>query len=258
MRAAPASAADAVPRHIAITMDGNGRWAAARGLPRSAGHKAGLTPVRLCVEECSHLGVEALTLFAFSSENWSRPAEEVASLMGLFFEAVDREIAELHRQRVRVRFIGNRQRLSVRLQAQIAAAEERTAANTGLKLQVAVSYGGRWDIVQAARGLAAQCASGALRPADIDEDRFAAALELGGLPDADLLIRTGGERRISNFLLWNIAYAELYFSDRLWPDFDKAELSAALDFFAGRERRFGLTTGQLPQAGRDSAPVAKR
>jgi undecaprenyl diphosphate synthase len=238
---------DAVPRHIAITMDGNGRWAAARGLPRSAGHKAGLTPVRLCVEECSRLGVGALTLFAFSSENWSRPAEEVASLMGLFLEAVDREIAELHRQRVRVRFIGNRQRLSVRLQSQIAAAEQHTAGNAGLKLQVAVSYGGRWDIVQAARQLASQCASGALRPADIDEDRFAAALELGGLPDADLLIRTGGERRISNFLLWNIAYAELYFSDRLWPDFDRSELSAALDFFAGRERRFGLTTGQLPR-----------
>ncbi|MGA7540523.1 MAG: polyprenyl diphosphate synthase [Steroidobacteraceae bacterium] len=241
---------DSVPRHIAITMDGNGRWAAARGLPRSAGHKAGLTPVRLCVEECSRLEVEALTLFAFSSENWSRPAEEVASLMSLFFEAVDREIAELHRQRVRVRFIGNRQRLSVRLQSQIATAERHTGDNTGLKLQVAVSYGGRWDIVQAARRLASQCASGALRPADIDEERFAAALELGGLPDADLLIRTGGERRISNFLLWNIAYAELYFSDRLWPDFDGEELSAALEFFAGRERRFGLTTGQLPQKAR--------
>jgi len=148
---------------------------------------------------------------------------------------------------VRVRFIGNRQRLSVRLQSQIATAERHTVDNTGLRLQVAVSYGGRWDIVQAARRLASQCASGALRPADIDEDRFAAALELGGLPDADLLIRTGGERRISNFLLWNIAYAELYFSDRLWPDFDRQELSDALEFFAGRERRFGLTTGQLPQ-----------
>lgn len=240
---------DPTPRHIAITMDGNGRWAAARGLPRSAGHKAGLTPVRLCVEGCSRLGVEALTLFAFSSENWSRPAEEVASLMGLFFEVVDREIAELHRQRVRVRFIGNRQRLSVRLQAQIAAAEERTAGNAGLKLQVAVSYGGRWDIVQAARRLATLCASGALLPADIDEERFGSELELGGLPDADLLIRTGGERRISNFLLWNLAYAELYFSDRLWPDFDRTELAAALEFFAGCERRFGLTAGQMKARG---------
>ncbi|HEY6516759.1 MAG TPA: polyprenyl diphosphate synthase [Steroidobacteraceae bacterium] len=238
-----------VPRHIAITMDGNGRWAAARGLPRTAGHKAGLIPVRLCVEECTGLSVEALTLFAFSSENWSRPAEEVASLMGLFLEAVDRELAELHRQRVRVRFIGNRQRLSVRLQAQIADAEQRTAGNTGLKLQVAVSYGGRWDIVQAARQLADRCVRGAMLPADIDEDRFGSALELAGLPDADLLIRTGGERRISNFLLWNIAYAELYFSDRLWPDFDKTELSTALEFFAGRERRFGLTTGQMKARG---------
>ena len=240
-----------VPRHIAITMDGNGRWAAARGLPRSAGHKAGLTPVRLCVEECSRLGVEALTLFAFSSENWSRPAEEVASLMSLFLEAVDREIADLHRQRVRVRFIGNRQRLSVRLQAQIGAAEQLTAGNSGLKLQIAVSYGGRWDIVQAARKLATQCVSGALQPEQIDEQRFAAALELAGLADTDLLIRTGGERRISNFLLWNLAYAELYFSDRLWPDFDQGELEKALEFFAGRERRFGLTGGQIHSA----APV---
>ena len=237
-----------LPRHIAITMDGNGRWAAARGLARSAGHKAGLEPVRLCVRECSRLGVEALTLFAFSSENWSRPAEEVASLMGLFFEAIEREISDLERQGVVLRFIGHRQALSVRLQAQIAAAEARTAGNTGLKLQVAVSYGGRWDIVQAARTLAAQCVSGALPVAAIDETRFAAALELGALPDPDLLIRTGAERRISNFLLWNLAYAELYFCDRLWPDFDAAELERALAFFAGRERRFGHTGGQLGAA----------
>ena len=234
-----------LPRHIAITMDGNGRWAAARGLARSSGHKAGLTPVRLCVEECTRLGVGALTLFAFSSENWSRPAEEVASLMGLFLTTIDREVDELDRQGVRLRIIGNRQALSVRLQAQIRAAERRTAGNPGLKLQIAVSYGGRWDIVQAARKLAAQCASGALQPGQIDEPRFAAALELGDVADADLLIRTGGERRISNFLLWNLAYAELYFSDRLWPDFDRAELARALEFFAGRERRFGLTGSQV-------------
>ena len=228
-----------LPRHIAITMDGNGRWAAARGLARTAGHKAGLEPVRLCVRECARLGIEALTLFAFSSENWSRPAEEVASLMGLFLEAIDREVNELDRQAVRLRIIGNRHALSVRLQAQIAAAEERTAHNTGLKLQVAVSYGGRWDIVQAARTLAAQCASGALAVTAIDEARFAQALELGALPDPDLLIRTGAERRLSNFLLWNLAYAELYFSDLLWPDFEAAEFARALAFFAGRERRFG-------------------
>jgi undecaprenyl diphosphate synthase len=227
------------PRHIAITMDGNGRWAVARGLTRSAGHRAGLTPVRMCIEECARRGVEALTLFAFSSENWGRPAEEVGSLMGLFLEALDREIAELHAQGVRVRFVGERRNLSVRLQARIAAAEERTAGNGALRLQVAVSYGGRWDIIQATQSLARECSSGALRPEDISEGRFAAQLALAGLPEADLLIRTGGEYRISNFLLWDLAYAELYFSPRLWPDFALADLEEALAFFASRERRFG-------------------
>jgi undecaprenyl diphosphate synthase len=228
-----------VPRHIAITMDGNGRWAVARGLTRSAGHRAGLTPVRMCIEECARRGVEALTLFAFSSENWGRPAEEVGSLMGLFLEALDREIAELHAKGVRVRFVGERRNLSVRLQARIAAAEEHTAGNGALRLQVAVSYGGRWDIIQATQKLARECSSGALRPEDINEGRFAAQLALAGLPEADLLIRTGGEYRISNFLLWDLAYAELYFSPRLWPDFALADLEEALAFFASRERRFG-------------------
>ena len=228
-----------VPRHIAITMDGNGRWAVARGLTRSAGHRAGLTPVRMCIEECARRGVEALTLFAFSSENWGRPAEEVGSLMGLFLEALDREIAELHAKGVRVRFVGERRNLSVRLQARIAAAEERTAGNGALRLQVAVSYGGRWDIIQATQTLARECSSGALRPEDINEGRFAAQLALAGLPQADLLIRTGGEYRVSNFLLWDLAYAELYFSPRLWPDFALADLEEALAFFASRERRFG-------------------
>ena len=228
-----------LPRHIAITMDGNGRWAAARGLTRSAGHRAGLTPVRMCIEECARRGVEALTLFAFSSENWSRPAEEVGSLMGLFLEALDREIAELHAKGVRVRFVGERRNLSVRLQARIAAAEEHTAGNGALRLQVAVSYGGRWDIIQATQKLARECSSGALRPEDISESRFAAQLALAGLPEADLLIRTGGEYRVSNFLLWDLAYAELYFSPRLWPDFAVADLEDALAFFASRERRFG-------------------
>jgi undecaprenyl diphosphate synthase len=228
-----------LPRHIAITMDGNGRWAAARGLTRSAGHRAGLTPVRMCIEECARRGVEALTLFAFSSENWSRPAEEVGSLMGLFLEALDREIAELHAKGVRVRFVGERRNLSVRLQARIAAAEEHTAGNGALRLQVAVSYGGRWDIIQATQKLARECSSGALRPEDINEGRFAAQLALAGLPQADLLIRAGGEYRVSNFLLWDLAYAELYFSPRLWPDFAVADLEDALAFFASRERRFG-------------------
>ena len=233
-----------VPRHVAITMDGNGRWAASRGLPRSAGHQAGLDPVRMCIAQCARRGVEALTLFAFSSENWRRPVEEVTSLMGLFLEALDREIAELHANRVRVRFIGDRRTLSVRLQTHIAAAEERTGGNDGLRLQVAVSYGGRWDILQATQKLAKECSSGSLRPEEIDEQRFAGALELAGLPDAELLVRTGGERRISNFLLWNLAYTELYFSECLWPDFDLAELEAAFAFFATRERRFGRTSQQ--------------
>ena len=228
-----------LPRHIAIIMDGNGRWAAARGLPRPAGHEAGLAPVRLCIEECSSRGVEALTLFAFSSENWRRPAEEVGSLMGLFVEALDREIDELHAKSVRVRFIGERGNLAVRLQARIAAAEARTAANPGLRLQVAMSYGGRWDIVQAARKVARDCASGLMRPEELDEDSFAERLSLASLPEADLLIRTGGEQRISNFLLWDLAYAELYFSARLWPDFTRNDLEEALAYFAGRERRFG-------------------
>jgi undecaprenyl diphosphate synthase len=233
------SSASTVPRHIAITMDGNGRWAAARGALRAAGHRAGLKPVRLCVEQCTQRGIGALTLFAFSSENWGRPAEEVGSLMSLFLEALDREVAELDAKGVRLRFIGERRTLPVRLQARIAAAEERTAANRVLALQVAVGYGGRWDIVQAAQSLARECSSGALQPAEIDEERFAQALSLASLPDVDLHIRTGGEQRISNFLLWHMAYAELWFTPRLWPDFSVADLEEALEFFATRERRFG-------------------
>jgi undecaprenyl diphosphate synthase len=252
------AAPNIVPRHVAITMDGNGRWAAARGLARSAGHKAGLDPVRTCIQECTRRKVTALTLFAFSSENWRRPVEEVASLMGLFVEALDREIAELHANGVRLRFIGDRHALSVRLQSRIAAAEEQTGTNDGLRLQIAMSYGGRWDIVQAAQKLAKEAASGALRPQDIDEQRFADKLQLAGLPDAELLIRTGGEQRISNFLLWNAAYAELFFCDRLWPDFTVADLEAALTFFSGRQRRFGLTGEQVAQPGaatRTGGPV---
>jgi len=239
-----APAPTVLPRHVAITMDGNGRWAAARGLPRVAGHKAGLIPVRMCIEECGQRGVEALTLFAFSSENWTRPADEVGSLMSLFVDALDREIAELHERSVRVRFVGARRTLAMRLQRRIAAAEERTAANRGLKLQVAMSYGGRWDLLQACQALARQCVSGALRPEELDEQRLAGALALSGLPDADLLIRTGGEQRLSNFLLWEAAYAELYFTPRLWPDFTVDDLEDALRFFASRERRFGQLAAQ--------------
>jgi undecaprenyl diphosphate synthase len=240
----------AVPRHVAIVMDGNGRWAAARGLPRQAGHKAGVGAVRAAVEHCARRGVEALTLFAFSSENWRRPETEVAALMSLFLEAIDREVDELHEKRVRLRFIGDRGTLSVRLQARMAGAESLTAANDGLKLQVAVSYGGRWDLLQAARAMAAQCASGRLSAADLTEERLAAHLALAGLPEPDLFIRTGGEQRISNFMLWELAYTELYFSACLWPQFDAAELDAAFAHFAARERRFGLTGGQRTDAAR--------
>jgi undecaprenyl diphosphate synthase len=247
-----------VPRHIAVIMDGNGRWAAARGQPRVAGHKSGLEAVRVTIQECVKRKVGALTLFAFSSENWQRPAEEVLSLMALFFDSLEKEIAELHKNGVRIRFIGDRKALSVRLQARIAVAEQQTAGNGGLQLQVAVSYGGRWDVVQAVQKLARRCAQGALRAEDITENDVAGALELGvlgeqcgsdaSLADPDLFIRTGGEQRISNFLLWNLAYSELYFTDTLWPDFSATELEAALAYFAGRERRFGLTSGQQQRA----------
>jgi undecaprenyl diphosphate synthase len=238
-----------LPRHIAVIMDGNGRWANARGLPRVAGHKSGLEAVRMTIQECVKRKIGALTVFAFSSENWQRPADEVTSLMSLFFEALEKEIAELHQNGVRIRFIGDRKTLSVRLQAKIAGAEQQTAANTGLQFQVAMSYGGRWDVLQAVQKLARRCADGSLRAQDITEQDISAAVELGalgdsGIADPDLFIRTGGEARISNFLLWNLAYTELYFTDKLWPDFDVAELNAALDYFSGRERRFGLTGSQ--------------
>jgi len=233
-----------LPRHIAIIMDGNGRWASARGMPRQAGHREGVEPVRMSIRECMRRHIGALTLFAFSSENWGRPSEEVGALMGLFVEALDREMDELHQNGVRLRFIGDRQGFPVRLQARMSTAETRTQGNTALNLQVAVGYGGRWDIVNAARRLGAQCAAGQLRPADITAELFAGGLQLGDLPDPDLFIRTGGEKRISNFLLWNLAYTELYFCDALWPDFDAAGFEAALEFFASRQRRYGLTAVQ--------------
>ena len=237
-------------------MDGNGRWAEARGLPRHAGHKEGVRPVRLCIEECARRGVGALTLFAFSSENWRRPTTEVSSLMQLFLEAMDREIDDLHKNKVRLRFIGDRHALSVKLQSRMAASEELTAANPGLKLQVAVSYGGRWDILQAARKLAAAVASGALPLDAIDERRFASELALGDVIDPDLFIRTGGDCRISNFLLWNLAYTEIHVCDTLWPDFDVPQLEAAFASFAARERRFGLTRDQARDQAREGSQRA--
>lgn len=234
-----------VPTHVAVIMDGNGRWARKRGLPRHAGHRAGVKAVRATVETAAERGIRYLTLFAFSSENWNRPQEEVSKLMGLFVEALRREVAELHRNNVRLRFIGAREQLSDSLLGKIAAAEEKTAQNTGLELLVAVAYGGRWDIVTAVRRLATRVASGELDAALIDDDALAAELQLAGVPDPDLLIRTGGEQRISNFLMWNLAYAELFFPAVLWPDFDATHLDEALQFYAQRERRYGHTSEQV-------------
>jgi undecaprenyl diphosphate synthase len=233
------------PRHVAVIMDGNGRWAARRALPRHLGHRAGVKAVRAIVEGCARRGVEALTLFAFSSENWGRPADEVSRLMELFVEAMEREVDELSRNGIRLRFIGDLAKLKSPLRAGVAQAEARTAANTRMTVYVAVSFGGRWDIVTASRRLAAAAVAGTIGPEAIDEQAFARELALGDAPDPDLFIRTGGEQRISNFLLWNLAYSELYFCDCLWPDFDEAELERAFVHFAARQRRFGLTSAQV-------------
>jgi undecaprenyl diphosphate synthase len=234
-----------VPRHVAVIMDGNGRWAEQRALPRAAGHRAGARAVRSTVEEAVRQGVAALTLFAFSSENWRRPADEVGVLMQLFLESLDREVAELDANGVRLRFIGDRARLAPALIERMAAAEARTAGRERLDLVVAVAYGGRWDLTQAARGLAADAAAGKLEPAAISEEMLAARLATAGRTAPDLFIRTGGERRISNFLLWDLAYTELWFTDALWPDFDEAGFAAALADYAGRQRRFGRTAAQV-------------
>ena len=226
-------------------MDGNGRWARKRSLPRHAGHRSGVKSVREVVENSARYGVEYLTLFAFSSENWRRPEEEVGMLMSLFLEALRREVADLHKNNVRLRFIGERECLDSKLNEKISNAEALTADNAGLRLQVAVAYGGRWDIVEAARSVASKVVSGEISPESIDEATFAAELQLGGAPDPDLLIRTGGEQRISNFLLWNLAYAELWFTDVLWPDFGQAEFEAALAYYSERQRRYGHTGEQL-------------
>jgi undecaprenyl diphosphate synthase len=234
-----------LPRHVAIIMDGNGRWAERRHLPRYAGHRAGVQAVRGVVQACGEKGIEALTLFAFSSENWRRPAQEVGLLMDLFLTTLRREVDKLHRRAVRLRFIGDRQAFAPKLRARIDAAEELTADNRGLNLAIAVNYGGRWDIAEAARGLGERIEAGELRAADITPELLAGGLALHDLPEPDMFIRTGGEQRISNFLLWQLAYTELYFTDTLWPDFDTQAFDAALDSFARRQRRFGLTGEQV-------------
>jgi undecaprenyl diphosphate synthase len=239
------AANDNTPTHVAVIMDGNGRWARRRALPRHAGHRSGVGSVRRTVELAAERGVKYLTLFAFSSENWARPREEVSKLMGLFVEALQREVDELHRNNVRLEFIGAREQLQSGLIDKIAAAEAQTADNTGLRLIVAVAYGGRWDIVRATQALAGKVAAGELQASNIDDEAIAAELQLAGVPDPDLLIRTGGEQRISNFLLWNLAYAELYFCDTLWPDFGDKDFDQALAFYAARQRRYGHTSEQV-------------
>jgi undecaprenyl diphosphate synthase len=238
-----------IPRHVAIIMDGNGRWAQRQGKPRHAGHRAGVKSVRSSVEHSVKQGVEVLTLFAFSSENWQRPEKEVSMLMELFMAALKSEVKKLDKNNVRLKIIGDRSAFSEKLQRQIQQAEDRTAENSGLILQIAANYGGRWDITQSVRKLAGDVQKGKLDPRDIDEDSIRRSLCFAGLPDVDLFIRTGGDLRISNFILWQAAYAELYFTPELWPDFNEQAYQRALDDFAGRQRRFGKTGEQVIGAG---------
>ncbi|PGH53927.1 di-trans,poly-cis-decaprenylcistransferase [Azospirillum palustre] len=242
MRDADDNRSNTAPGHVAIIMDGNGRWAKARGLPRTAGHKKGVDAVRRTVEAARELGIGTLTIFSFSSENWRRPEEEISDLMGLLRFYLRSEVAELHRGGVRLRVIGDRARLSEDINRLIDNAEALTRDNRTMTLVVALSYGSRLEIVHAARRLAEEVAAGRLSPDSIDEDALSARLYTSDIPDPDLIIRTSGEKRISNFLLWQAAYAELVFVDTLWPDFTKRDLEAAIEEFHRRERRFGATT----------------
>lgn len=233
-----------VPKHIAVIMDGNGRWARKRFLPRIAGHKRGVDAVRQLVKSCMELNVAYLTLFAFSSENWRRPMEEVSFLMGLFMEALKREVVKLHQNNIKLVIIGDRSRFDAALVAEIEASEQLTAANTGLTLTIAANYGGRWDMLQAMNQM--QLSHPEL-VGDFSEEHLTPYLAMSYAPEPDLFIRTGGEKRISNFLLWQLAYTELYFTDTLWPDFDEAAFKLAVQSYQQRERRFGRTSEQLSE-----------
>ncbi len=246
-----ADAAGTVPRHVAIIMDGNNRWARARGLPGTEGHRAGEAAVQAMVEHAAHRGIGVLTLFAFSSENWRRPEQEVAALMRLFLEALARKVAELHGNGIRLRFIGDLSAFDPALRQGMHDAMALTAGNTRMTLVVAVNYGGQWDMAHAARSLAEDVAAGRLQAADITPVLMGQRVQMADLPAVDLLIRTGGELRISNFLLWQAAYAEFFFVDTLWPDFDGAALDHALADYAGRQRRFGRTSEQVEAARHD-------
>ncbi|MEY3418868.1 MAG: hypothetical protein RJA46_639 [Pseudomonadota bacterium] len=233
----------AIPRHVAIIMDGNGRWASKRFMPRVAGHSEGLGAVRKIVQECRRLGVEYLTVFAFSSENWRRPPEEVGFLMKLFLKSLKSEVSRLAENDISLRLIGDLSRFDSAIQEMVQFSEEKTADCKELTFTIAANYGGRWDILQAIR----QClaANPGLTPEQVSEELLQPHLSMAYAPEPDLFIRTGGEQRVSNFLLWQLAYTELYFTDTLWPDFDEAELHKAFDWFSQRERRFGRTSAQL-------------
>lgn len=237
-----------IPRHVAIIMDGNGRWARKRHLPRVAGHRVGLEAVRKTIKGCISSGVEALTLFAFSSENWRRPKDEVGVLMNLFLTALDNEVKKLHKNGVRLRIIGDVSAFSPELQQRIEKSEALTRDNDRLCLNIAANYGGRWDITQACQALAADVAAGTLQADAITPEMIQQRLSLSDLPEPDLFIRTGGEKRVSNFLLWQLAYTELYFTDNLWPDFDERALEDAMRSYGSRQRRFGRTGEQVEQA----------
>jgi undecaprenyl diphosphate synthase len=237
-----------IPRHVAIIMDGNGRWATARRLPRVAGHKQGVEAVRTIVEACARAGVDYLTLFAFSSENWRRPPEEVSLLMRLFVSALEREVSKLNENGIRLRVIGELDAFEPKLRALIDESQRRTAENHRMTLTICANYGGRWDMLRAMRLLLKDRPDLALRPDAITESDFAQHLSMGDAPEPDLFIRTGGEQRISNFLLWQLAYTELYFTDVHWPAFDAEQLERAFESFRSRERRFGRTSEQLAPA----------
>lgn len=233
------------PKHIAIVMDGNGRWATQRQMTRVAGHKAGVESVRAIINACAKKGIDILSLFAFSSENWARPKHEVKALMDLFARGLKQEMQNLHKSNIRIQFIGDRSRFSNKLNDLMARSECLTHENTGMQLIIAVNYGGRWDILQGVHKIAQQVADNTLNINDITEDYFANQLNLADLPNPDLLIRTSGEQRISNFFLWQMAYTELYFTDIHWPDFREAALDDALAFYVSRQRRFGYTSEQV-------------
>ncbi|OGT63389.1 MAG: di-trans,poly-cis-decaprenylcistransferase [Gammaproteobacteria bacterium RIFCSPHIGHO2_12_FULL_45_12] len=235
-----------LPRHIAIVMDGNGRWARQRFLPRMAGHQSGVEAARRIVKCCAKKNIKVLSLFAFSRENWRRPDQEVGYLMQLFLKSLEREVGMLHENNIQLRFIGDRQNFNPKLCDKIFEVENLTRANSGMILIMAMDYGGQWDICQATRQLAVQVERGELSSAAITPDHITSKLSFADLPDPDLFIRTSGELRLSNFMLWQLAYAELYFTNTLWPDFDEQALEAALSHFAGRERRFGQSSSDKP------------